>query len=115
MPKITPFLWFNDNAEEAITFYATVFPDSEIHHVQRNGPDGPAFVVSARVAGQEVVALNGGPSNKLTEAFSFVIDCADQAEVDHYWEVLLADGGTPDACGWLKDRFGLSWQVSPGN
>jgi predicted 3-demethylubiquinone-9 3-methyltransferase (glyoxalase superfamily) len=113
VPKITPFLWFNDNAEEAMTFYASIFEDSNIHDVKRNGEDGPAFVVSATIAGQPVTAFNGGPSNQLSEAFSFVIDCADQAEVDHYWDAFLADGGTPDACGWLKDRFGLSWQVIP--
>jgi len=113
MPKITPFLWFNDNAEEAMTFYCSLFADSSINDVKRQGPDGPVFVVSARIAGQEVVALNGGPDHQLSEAFSFVIDCEDQAEVDRYWVALTADGGEPGPCGWLKDRFGLSWQVVP--
>jgi predicted 3-demethylubiquinone-9 3-methyltransferase (glyoxalase superfamily) len=111
MSKITPFLWFNDNALEAMTFYTSVFPDSALDG-QFNDGEKP-MVVSGRIAGQPVVAMNGGPAHQLTEAFSFVIDCKDQAEVDHYWDTLTADGGRPDACGWLKDRFGLSWQVVP--
>jgi predicted 3-demethylubiquinone-9 3-methyltransferase (glyoxalase superfamily) len=111
MSKITPFLWFNDNALEAMTFYASVYPDSALDG-QFNDGEKP-MVVSGRIAGQPVVAMNGGPAHQLTEAFSFVIDCKDQAEVDHYWDTLTADGGRPDACGWLKDRFGLSWQVVP--
>lgn len=113
MPKITPFLWFNDNAEGAMTFYCSLFDDSVINDVKRQGEGGPVFIVSARIAGQEVVALNGGPDHRLSEAFSFVIDCEDQAEVDRYWAALTADGGEPGPCGWLKDRFGLSWQVVP--
>jgi predicted 3-demethylubiquinone-9 3-methyltransferase (glyoxalase superfamily) len=113
MSKITPFLWFNDNAEEAVTLYCSLFDDSAINGVQRQGEGGPAFIVSARIAGQEVTAMNGGPHHTLNEAFSFVIDCKDQVEVDHYWATLTADGGEPGSCGWLKDRFGLSWQVVP--
>jgi predicted 3-demethylubiquinone-9 3-methyltransferase (glyoxalase superfamily) len=113
MSKVTPFLWFNDNAEEAMTFYCSLFDDSAINDIQRQGEGSPAFIVSARIAGQEVTAMNGGPDNQLNEAFSFVIDCEDQAEVDHYWAALTADGGEPGPCGWLKDRFGLSWQVVP--
>ncbi len=113
MPKITPFLWFNDNAEEAMTFYCSQFDDSAINDINRQGESGAVMIVSARIAGQEVVALNGGPDHTLSEAFSFVIDCEDQAEVDRYWAALTAGGGEPGPCGWLKDRFGLSWQVVP--
>ena len=118
MPKITPFLWFTDNAEEAMTCYCSLFEDSSIEDVIRYGgssPDEPerAMIVTARIANQPVTALNGGPDHQLSEAFSFLIDCEDQAEVDRYWEALTADGGVPGPCGWLKDRFGLSWQVIP--
>ncbi len=117
-PKITPFLWFNDDAEEALTFYCSLFEDSEIRDISRYGEGGPgeagtAMIVTARIAGQPVTALNGGPDHQLSEAFSFMVDCEDQAEVDRYWEALTADGGEPGPCGWLKDRFGLSWQVIP--
>jgi len=116
--KITPFLWFNDNAEQAMTFYCSLFEDSAIQDVIRYGGGGPgeperAMIVTARLAGQQVRALNGGPDHQLSEAFSFLIDCQDQAEVDRYWEALTADGGQPGPCGWLQDRFGLSWQVIP--
>lgn len=111
--KITPFLWFNDNAEEAANFYVTVFPNSQINDIARMGEDGPALTVSLTLDGEDFVAMNGGPAHTFTEAVSFVIDCETQEEVDRYWVSLIADGGRPDACGWLKDRFGLSWQVVP--
>ena len=111
--KITPFLWFNDNAEEAATFYVSVVPNSQITDVARMGEGGPALTVAFTLDGADFVGLNGGPVHPFTEAVSFVIDCETQAEVDHYWETLTADGGQPGDCGWLKDRFGLSWQVVP--
>ena len=117
MPRITPFLWFDSQAEEAANFYVSVFPNSKVLSLQRYGPAGPgpegsAMTVDFELDGQRVTALNGGPVFKFSEAVSFVIDCQDQAEVDRYWDALLA-GGTPSQCGWLKDRFGFSWQVVP--
>ena len=117
MPKIHPFLWFNDQAEAAANFYVSLFPNSKILNVVRNaesapGPTGGVLTVDFEVDGQRVTALNGGPFYTLTPAFSFIIDCADQAEVDNYWDKLL-EGGQPSQCGWLTDRFGLSWQVVP--
>ena len=103
---IRPFLWFDDNAEAAMRFYASLFPNSEIHSVS-------PLIVTATIAGQPVMALNGGPSHHLSEAFSFFVECTDQAEVDRYWDALLSNGGEPNRCGWLTDRFGLSWQVIP--
>lgn len=111
--KITPFLWFNDNAEEAATFYVSVFPNSSITDIARMGEGGPALTVAFTLDGQDFVGLNGGPVHPFTEAVSFVIDCETQEEIDRYWETLTADGGQPGDCGWLKDRFGLSWQVVP--
>ena len=111
--KITPFLWFNDNAEEAATFDVSVFPNSKLTDVARMGEGGPALTVAFTLDGEDFVGLNGGPVHAFTEAVSFVIDCETQAEVDRYWETLTADGGQPGDCGWLKDRFGLSWQVVP--
>ena len=113
MPKITPFLWFDTQAEEAALLYTSIFKNSRINDVSRNGPDGAAFVVSFELDGQAVTALNGGPLFPFTEAFSFSVDCEDQAEVDYYWERLLAGGGQESQCGWLKDKFGLSWQIVP--
>lgn len=109
--KVTPFLWFDNQAEEAARFYVSLFPDSEITGVTP-GPDGAPLVVAFRLAGIGFLALNGGPSHPHTEAFSLSIDCHSQDEVDRYWEALTA-GGSPVACGWLKDRFGLFWQVVP--
>ena len=111
--KITPFLWFNDNAEEAANFYVSVFPNSKITDIARMGEGGPALTVAFTLYGEDFVGLNGGPTHTFTEAVSFVIDCESQEEIDRYWETLTADGGQPGDCGWLKDRFGLSWQVVP--
>ena len=119
MPKITPSLWFDGRAEEAAIFYASIFPDSRIDAISRAPSDNPStkagdvLLVAFTVAGQPFVGINGGPQFPFTEAVSFQIDCADQAEVDRYWEALMEGGGEPGQCGWLKDRFGLSWQVVP--
>ena len=117
--KITPMLWFDDQAEEAADLYVSVFDDASIGHVSRYGPGGPgpegsAMVVEFTLAGQRFTALNGGPVYAFTPAVSFVVGCTTQQEVDHYW-YKLSDGGDPEAqqCGWLKDRFGLSWQIVP--
>lgn len=117
MQKITPFLWFNDNAEEAMNFYTSVFKDSKIGKVSRYGDTGPGPKGSVMTAeftinGQNFIALNGGPSFKFTEAISFVVNCETQKEIDYYWDKLL-QGGIPQQCGWLKDKFGLSWQIVP--
>jgi predicted 3-demethylubiquinone-9 3-methyltransferase (glyoxalase superfamily) len=118
MPKISPFLWFDKEAEEAANFYVSVFPNSKLGEIQRYpkggpGQDGAVMTVAFELNGAPFTALNGGPHFQFSEAISFVIDCADQAEVDHFWDALLADGGKPSQCGWLKDRYGLSWQVVP--
>ena len=115
--KITPFLWFDHQAEEAAAFYTSIFPNSKIVKVVRCGPAGPgpagsALTVEFQLQGQSFVALNGGPHFKFTEAISFVVNCQTQDEVDSYWEKLSAGGG-PVECGWLKDKFGLSWQIVP--
>ncbi len=115
--KITPFLWFDKQAEEAAKFYVSVFKDSEVLEVNRYGEGGPgepgsAMVVSFTLDGQPFQALNGGPEFNFTEAVSFQIDCGDQDEVDYYWDK-LTEGGEPGPCGWLKDKYGLSWQVVP--
>jgi predicted 3-demethylubiquinone-9 3-methyltransferase (glyoxalase superfamily) len=111
MPTVTPFLWFDDNAEEAIAFYASIFPDAKIGDVSRQ--NGKFFLGSFELAGQKFMALNGGPQFRFTEAFSLYVNCRDQAEVDRYWDRLLEGGGSPQQCGWLKDRFGLCWQIIP--
>lgn len=112
MQKIAPFLWFNDNAEEAIRFYTSIFDDASVLDMNR-GPDGKLFTATFQLAGQQFMALNGGPQFQFNEAISLHIRCEDQAEVDRLWEALLAGGGEESMCGWLKDRFGLSWQVIP--
>jgi predicted 3-demethylubiquinone-9 3-methyltransferase (glyoxalase superfamily) len=117
MPRITPWLWFDTEAEEAAEFYCSIFPNSKITQVSRYPEGGPreagmAMTVSFVLDGQEFAGLNGGPEFKFTEAISLFIDCADQGEVDYYWEK-LTDGGQEIQCGWLKDRYGLSWQVVP--
>ncbi|HEX5027871.1 MAG TPA: VOC family protein [Gaiellaceae bacterium] len=117
MPKITPCLWFDTQGEEAAEFYTSIFPNSRIVDVSHYGSAGPreagtVMVVKFELDGQELVALNGGPDFTFDEAISFQIDCADQEEVDRYSEA-LTDGGEQGPCGWVKDRFGLSWQVVP--
>jgi predicted 3-demethylubiquinone-9 3-methyltransferase (glyoxalase superfamily) len=117
MQKIVPCLWFDTQGEEAATLYTSVFPNSKIRDVSRYGEAGPrpagtVMTVSFELDGQEFLALNGGPQFSFTEALSFQVICADQAEVDHYWSK-LAEGGEEGQCGWLKDKFGLSWQVVP--
>ena len=109
--KITPCLWFDGKAEEAAAFYASIFPDSGITKVTP-GPGGTALVVEFRLGGVQFLALNGGPQFQFNEAISLSIDCRSQAEVDELWEKLSA-GGSPGQCGWLKDKYGLSWQVVP--
>jgi predicted 3-demethylubiquinone-9 3-methyltransferase (glyoxalase superfamily) len=111
MKKITPFLWFDDQAEEAMNFYVSIFKNSKILSVSP-GPNGKAFTVSAELDGQEITALNAGPEFKFTEAISFFVNCENQAEVDELWEKLTA-GGEESQCGWLKDKYGLSWQIVP--
>ena len=114
--KVSPFLWYDDQAEEAAKYYVSIFPDSEILKVTRikgGAPDGSDVkTVSFRLSGLEFIALDGGPLFQFTEAISFSIDCKSQDEVDYYWDKLSA-GGEPGPCGWLKDKFGLSWQVVP--
>jgi predicted 3-demethylubiquinone-9 3-methyltransferase (glyoxalase superfamily) len=118
MSKITPCLWFDGEAEEAARFYVSLVRDSRIDHVQRNVMDSPGgkagsvLVVKFTLAGQSFLALNGGTRFEYTHAISFMIDCEDQAEVDRLWNTLL-DGGTAEQCGWLKDRYGVSWQIVP--
>lgn len=118
LAPITPNLWFDGEALAAAEFYCTIFPDSRIRSITRypaESPDrpGPVMTVAWELDGQPFVGLNGGGQFSFDESVSFLISCADQAEVDHYWDGLLADGGTEQKCGWLKDRFGLSWQVVP--
>jgi predicted 3-demethylubiquinone-9 3-methyltransferase (glyoxalase superfamily) len=115
--RITPFLWFDHQAEEAAGFYTSIFPNSKVLKVVRYGEAGPgpagsAMTVEFELEGQRFVALNGGPHFKFTEAISFVVNCQTQDEVDSYWEKLSA-GGAQVQCGWLKDKFGLSWQIVP--
>jgi predicted 3-demethylubiquinone-9 3-methyltransferase (glyoxalase superfamily) len=119
MAKITPCLWFDGKAEEAANFYVTLLPDSRVDKVWRSpadtpsGPAGMVLTVDFTLAGQPFQGLNGGPDFRFNEAISFVIDCEDQAEVDRLWDALTAEGGEPGPCGWLKDRFGVSWQIIP--
>lgn len=112
MQKITPFLWFDDQAEEAMYFYVSVFKNSKVLNVSP-GPNGKAFSVTFELDGQEFMALNAGPQFKFTEAISFFVNCQTQEEVDELWEKLTADGGEESRCGWLKDKYGLSWQIIP--
>src|SRR5260370_6906460 len=118
MQKITPFLWFDNNAEEAAQFYTSIFTNSRILEVSRYGdagpgPKGSVMVAKFQIAGQEVTALNGGPRFKFSEAFSFVVSCENQQEIDEYWSKLTSGGGQESMCGWLKDKFGFSWQIVP--
>jgi len=112
MQKISPFLWFNDQAEEAANLYVSIFKNSKIVSVSRTG-DGAAMGVSFVLDGLELQALNGGPVFTFTEAISLYVNAETQAEIDELWDKLLADGGEPSRCGWLKDKFGLSWQIVP--
>jgi predicted 3-demethylubiquinone-9 3-methyltransferase (glyoxalase superfamily) len=119
MKTITPCLWFDGQAEEAARFYVSLFPNSQIDAINRSPADNPStpkgavLTVDFTIAGRPFTALNGGPEFKFSEAVSFAIECEDQAEVDRLWDALTAGGGEPGPCGWLKDRFGLSWQVIP--
>ena len=112
MKKITPFLWFDTQAEEAMNLYISLFKNSKVLNISR-GPDGRAFIVSFELDGQEFMALNAGPEFKFNESISMYVDCEDQAEVDYLWEALTAEGGEESMCGWLKDKYGLSWQIVP--
>jgi len=116
--KITPFLWFDNNAEEAVNFYVSVFKNSKLGTVTRYGdagpgPKGSVLTASFELEGEKFVALNGGPRFKFTEAISFVINCENQQEIDYFWNKLIGNGGQESMCGWLKDKYGLSWQVVP--
>ena len=116
--KVTPFLWFDNNAEEAATFYVSLFADSKMGNVARwakGSPysEGAVMSVTIVLAQQEYILFNGGSHFKLDEAFSLFVSCDDQAEVDRYWDTLIANGGSPSQCGWLKDKFGVSWQIAP--
>ena len=122
MQKITPFLWFNDNAEEAVEFYASIFKKSRIGKIARydqagervsGRPAGSVMTVEFEIEEQEFIALNGGPHFKFTEAVSFVVNCKTQKELDYYWKKLTVGGGQEVQCGWLKDKFGLRWQIVP--
>jgi predicted 3-demethylubiquinone-9 3-methyltransferase (glyoxalase superfamily) len=124
MQKITPFLWFDHQAEEAAKFYTSVFKNSKIGRILRydeeaakvsesGRPVGSVLTIEFEIAGQKFVALNGGPQFKFNESISFVVNCETQEEVDYFWAKLTADGGEESACGWLKDKFGVSWQVTP--
>jgi predicted 3-demethylubiquinone-9 3-methyltransferase (glyoxalase superfamily) len=118
--KITTFLWFDDDAETAVHFYTSLFPDSKVLAETRWGDGGPVpkgtlMTARFRLAGQEFIALNGGPQFHFTEAISLMVDCKDQPEIDRLWAKLTADGGEESRCGWLKDKYGLSWQLVPGS
>jgi predicted 3-demethylubiquinone-9 3-methyltransferase (glyoxalase superfamily) len=112
MPDLSHMLWFNNQAEEAAQLYTNIFKDSKILN-KTNGPDGGVFTVEFEILGSKYTALNGGPMFSFTEAFSIVVLCQDQSEVDKYWDALTSNGGSPGRCGWLKDKFGLSWQIIP--
>jgi predicted 3-demethylubiquinone-9 3-methyltransferase (glyoxalase superfamily) len=118
MQKIVPFLWFDNNLEEAIAFYTSVFKDSSVKDMMYNtksapGEEGAALAATFILNGVEFACLNGGPQFKFNESVSFYVKCDTQDEIDYYWDTLTADGGEESACGWLKDKFGLSWQITP--
>ena len=118
--KIKPFLWFEHQAEEAAKFYTSIFKKSKLGAIARYpegspGPAGSVMTVAFKIEGQDFIALNGGPHFKFTEAISFVVECKDQKEIDYHWDRLLEGGGKPSQCGWLKDRYGVSWQVVPAH
>jgi predicted 3-demethylubiquinone-9 3-methyltransferase (glyoxalase superfamily) len=112
MKKITPFLWFDSQAEEAMNFYVSLFKNSKVNSVSR-GPDGKAFTVAFELDGQEFMGMNAGPQFKFNEAVSMSVNCEDQTEVDYFWNALTADGGEESMCSWCKDKYGLSWQIVP--
>ena len=117
--RVTPFLWFDNTAEAAASFYTKLIPNSRVLDAMRAPTDNPStragqvITVTFELDGQKVIAMNGGPGHPPTDAFSFTVQCEDQAEIDRYWSALTAEGGSEVACGWLKDRFGLSWQIVP--
>jgi predicted 3-demethylubiquinone-9 3-methyltransferase (glyoxalase superfamily) len=119
MQKITPHLWYSTQAEEAAAFYASIFPDSRVSRVTAlptdspSGPAGSVKIVEFVLFGQEFMAISAGPLDPFNHAISFIVNCDDQAEIDRYWEALLEGGGSAEQCGWLKDRYGLSWQIAP--
>jgi predicted 3-demethylubiquinone-9 3-methyltransferase (glyoxalase superfamily) len=113
MPKISPFLWFDSQAEEAMSFYSSIFKSSKVISVNR--AQGKVMSVEFELEGRRFMALNGGPQFKFTEAISFFVGCETQQEIDELWTKLMADGGAPSRCGWLKDKFGLSWQIVPNS
>jgi predicted 3-demethylubiquinone-9 3-methyltransferase (glyoxalase superfamily) len=117
MEKITPCLWCNNNLEEMVDFYKTIFPETEILNIARSVggpvPKGKVLTMTFRLNGMELMGINGGPYFTFSEAISFYVSCETQEQVDHYWNKLTADGGEPGQCGWLKDKFGLSWQIVP--
>jgi predicted 3-demethylubiquinone-9 3-methyltransferase (glyoxalase superfamily) len=115
---IAPCLWFNNNAEEAVNYYVSVFKDAKVLHVDRFSdvgpdPEAPVVFIEFQINGQPFQAINGGPEFHFTEAISFSIECETEDEVDYYWNTLIGDGGEPSQCGWLKDKFGVSWQIVP--
>jgi predicted 3-demethylubiquinone-9 3-methyltransferase (glyoxalase superfamily) len=124
MQKITPFLWFDKQAEEAVKFYTSIFKNSKVGRILRRGeevakvsqsgqPVGSVLTIEFEIEGQKFTALNGGPAFKFNESISFVVNCDTQKEVDYFWEKLTAEGGQESQCGWLKDKFGVSWQITP--
>lgn len=119
MQKITPCLWFDFNAEEAVAFYLSVFKDGKkgdvLYYSDTNphGKPGAVLTIEFEIMGQEFVALNGGPQFPFTDAVSFMIECKDQKDIDYYWDAFLSSGGTEEQCGWIRDKFGLAWQVAP--
>ena len=118
MQKITPFLWFDWNAEEAVDFYCSIFKSAkklDVTHYPDNAPlpQGTVMTVTFKLDGQDFTALNGGPEVKFNNAISFTVNCETQEEIDLYWDKLMADGGKPNVCGWLQDKYGLSWQITP--
>jgi predicted 3-demethylubiquinone-9 3-methyltransferase (glyoxalase superfamily) len=113
MNKVTPFLMFNDQLEAAIAFYTSTFPGSKVTSVARSGKDGPVSSAEFVVGGQSFMGFNGGPHFTFSEGFSLFVDCEDQAEADRYWDKLVKAGATPTQCGWIRDPFGLSWQIIP--
>jgi len=121
MQKITPHLWYSHEAEEAAAFYVSIFPNSKLKRVtpllsdSPSGPPGSVKVVEFELFGQDFMAISAGPLDAFNHAVSFIVNCDDQAEIDRYWSALLQGGGSPEQCGWLKDRYGLSWQIVPGD